>query len=635
MCGIAALVAAPRRTWSLEQLDTMRQCLHHRGPDASGLYTWPPSDASSNNVVVGLAHTRLAILDVSHGSDQPMRDAESSVALSFNGEIYNYIELREELKRAGHRFSTTGDTEVLLRAYLEWGTSCFQRLIGMYAFVVHDPRSRTVLAARDPFGIKPLYVADSSAGIALASELKAFRHLETVSHAVDKDTLLRYVRFASGQTENQTVFSGVREVGAGCYLLIDVDTATARTERHYAFRPQELTTQDLSFDEAARELRSRFLASVELHSRSDVAVGTALSGGIDSSSIIGGLRRVLGPGPDIHAFSYSAVDSPLDESAWAEQAALHSDAELHHVAPSPEAFAADIDDLVSAWDEPIPGTSVYAQYCIFRAAQAAGIKVLLDGQGADELLGGYDRYVGARIASLLRQGRWTAAGKMARAARARGLSLPGTVAMTADFVAPPRVQELVRPLVGRGLVPAWLDGDWFARGRAHLAPVHYTRSRHVLRDQLTGDLTRNGVPFLLRNEDRDSMIWSVESRVPFLIPDLAEFCVSLPEEYLVADDTTSKSVFRHAMVDVVPSAILARRDKIGFEAPAVRWFELLGEENRATYQRLAVETLPFLDRNHTDDLWRRAKIDPWSAEAAWRLIFLTKWARQRSIDFGL
>ena len=633
MCGIAALVAAPRHQWPVDQLDAMRQCLHHRGPDASGLYTWP-SDASSH-FEVGLAHTRLSILDVSHGSDQPMTDAASSVALTFNGEIYNYLELREELQRAGHRFGTTGDTEVLLRAYLEWGTSCLPRLIGMYAFVIHDGRSNRVIAARDPFGIKPLYVAESSQGIVLASELKAFRHFDTVSQAVNKDTLLRYVRFASGQTDDQTIFSDIREVGAGCFLTIDTDSATMRTERHYAFAPQVLSTRDLSFDEAALELRSRFLTSVELHSRSDVPVGTALSGGLDSSGIIGGLRHVLGPGTAIHAFSFSAVDSALDESVWAEQAARHNGAELHRVAPSPEAFAADLDDLVHAWDEPIPGTSVYAQYCIFKAAHAAGIKVLLDGQGADELLGGYDRYLGARIASLLRQGRWADGARLARAARTRGISLPATVAMTADFLAPPRVQHVVRPWVGRDLVPRWLDGDWFARGRAQLAPVHYTRSRHVLRDQLASDLTRNGVPFLLRNEDRDSMIWSVESRVPFLIPDVAEFCVSLPEEYLLDAAGTSKSVFRRAMVDVVPAAILARRDKIGFEAPSVRWFGMLGEETRTKYQRLAIETLPFLAASRTDDLWRRALIDPWSAEAAWRLIFLTKWARLRSIDFDL
>ena len=199
MCGVAALVAAPRHRWTTAQLETMRRCLHHRGPDASGVYSWPAGDASSQDFVVGLAHTRLSILDVSHGSDQPMSDADSAVSLTFNGEIYNYIELRQELQQAGHSFSTTGDTEVLLRAYLQWGTACLPKLVGMYAFVVHDPRSRTVLAARDPYGIKPLYLAESSAGIAMASELKAFSHLETVSGAVSQDALFRYLRFASAR----------------------------------------------------------------------------------------------------------------------------------------------------------------------------------------------------------------------------------------------------------------------------------------------------------------------------------------------------------------------------------------------------------------------------------------------------
>jgi asparagine synthase (glutamine-hydrolysing) len=611
----------------------MRRCLHHRGPDASGIYRWPPSDASSNDFVVGLAHTRLAILDISHGSDQPMTDAESSVSLTFNGEIYNYVELRRDLTQAGHSFATTGDTEVLLRAYLEWGTACLPKLVGMYAFVIHDPRSRTVVAARDPFGIKPLYISESSAGVALASELKAFRHLETVSHAVNRDMLLRYLRFASGKTGNQTIFDGVHEVAAGSHITIDTETLEVRSGEHYAFQPQGLTTRDLSFEEAASELR--FLRSVELHSRSDVSVGSALSGGLDSSSIVCGLRQVEGPTPTIDAFCYTAVDSPLDESAWAEQAARGSDARLHLVAPSDESFVADIDDLVGAWDEPVPGTSVYAQYCIFRAAHAEGIKVLLDGQGADELLGGYDRYVGARMASLLRQRQWVAAARLARVARTRGISVPGAAAMTADFMLPPRLQRLLRPLVGRPLVPAWLDGHWFGGGRDGLAPVHYTRSRHVVRDQLTADLTRNSVPFLLRNEDHNSMIWSVESRVPFLIPDVAEFCVSLPEQYLIDPDGSSKAVFRRAMADIVPRAILDRRDKIGFEAPSVRWFTLLGEEARSKYYRQALEAMPFLTPDGVSQLWLQAQVDPWSAEAAWRLIFLTKWASSKSIDFSM
>jgi asparagine synthase (glutamine-hydrolysing) len=206
--------------------------------------------------------------------------------------------------------------------------------------------------------------------------------------------------------------------------------------------------------------------------------------------------------------------------------------------------------------------------------------------------------------------------------------------MTADFMAPPRLQNVLRPLVGRDLLPAWLDGSWFTQDIAGLGPVHHTRSRHVLRDQLTADLTRNSVPFLLRNEDRNSMIWSVESRVPFLVPDVAEFCISLPEEYLIGPDGTSKAVFRRAMADIVPQPILDRRDKIGFEAPSVRWFSLLGEEERSKYYRQALETLPFLAPAGVGDLWRSAQADPRSAEAAWRIIFLTKWAASRSVDFA-
>lgn len=635
MCGIVALVAAPGERFLRADLDAMGACLHHRGPDAAGTHTWsaPEHGTTPERFVVGLAHTRLTILDLSHGSDQPMARADGAVTMTFNGEIYNYVELRRELQSLGHAFTTSGDTEVLLNAYLEWGTGCLERLVGMYAFALHDTRSNTVLAARDAFGIKPLYLAQSAAGLAMASEIKSLRRLPGVGTSVDSSVLLRYLRFGVAQHEQQSIFSDIHELEAGSHVLIDVATGERTHRRHYVPRVQPIPASDISMHEAADRLRGLFQRSISLHSRSDVAVGTALSGGLDSSSIVCAVRELLGQGVPIHAFTYAATGSPVNEIEWSRLAAERAGATLHSTSPDATQVIADLDDVVGAWDEPLAGTSVYAQYSVFRLAHEHGIKVLLDGQGADELLGGYDRYLAARIASHVRKGHWRRAASLVKTARTRGMSRPGTAVLAMDYLAPQPVQDLLRPVVGRGLVPPWVDSSWFAARGARLAPVHHTAAREVLRDQLLRDLTENSVPNLLRYEDRNSMHWSVESRVPFLVPELAEFCLSLPEEYLVDEDGTSKAVLRRAVQGLVPDAIIERRDKIGFEPPSSTWFQALGQERRKAMLDDARSVLPFLDTDRVQSFWEAAGRDNRAGETAWRLIFLTRWATQRSIEF--
>ncbi len=634
MCGIAALAADPGQRFHHDDLEEMLACLHHRGPDATGTHTWtePHERVSSHCFVVGLAHTRLSILDLTHDSDQPMTLSEGDVALTFNGEIYNYVELREELHREGHTFTTAGDTEVLLKAYLHWGVGCLQRLVGMYAFVIHDARSRTVVAARDPFGIKPLYVVRTPVGTAFASELKALRRLGGVGRSVDPAVLLRYLRFGIAQHRQQSIYSDIREVEAGGYVTLDLTTGARVDRRHYDVRVDPIPTTALSATEAAGEFRTRFQRSVVLHSRSDVAVGTALSGGLDSSSIVCAVREHVGPGAALHAFTYAATDSPVNEIEWSRLAAERAGATLHVASPDAADVVAELDELVGAWDEPVAGVTVYAQYRVFRMAHEQGLKVLLDGQGADEILGGYDRYLAARVASHVRNHRWREAAALLGTAPRRALSRSRTAVEAMDYLSSESVQGLLRPLVGRSLVPRWVDARWFADKGARLPPVHHTKARDVLRDQLVSDLTENSVPNLLRYEDRNSMAWSVESRVPFLVPDLAEFCLSLPEGYLVDTSGTSKAVLRHAMRGTVPDAILDRRDKIGFEAPSSSWFRALGEERQLALLREAADALPFLKAGHVQQLWDAAGDDRRAGETAWRLIFLTRWAIQKSVE---
>lgn len=634
MCGLVAVVARPGRGFSAEALQKAGELLHHRGPDGDGRAVWPVSTETPGCLRIGLAHTRLAILDLRHHANQPMHHSSGTLHMVYNGEIYNYRELRTELRRLGHDFVTSGDTEVLLAAYAEWGAECVRRLRGMYAFVIVDEGRQSVFAARDPYGIKPLYFSEVNDGWILASEIKSILAFPEVPREVDTSVLLRHVRFGVAAHQDQSIFRDIKQLLPGHRIVFDLANGQTCIRRQYRLAPMVLTEFDIGFQEAADELRERFLDSVTMHLRSDVPVGTALSGGIDSSAVLCAMRHALGPEDHVNAFTFTSPGSPLDESSWARIVADRTQAKLHLIRLSGRDLIEELTGLARLWDSPLAGTSAYAQFRVFKEVRNAGVKVMLDGQGADETLGGYLRYISARVASLLRRGDAVGALRLIRRAKQHGVSVPVTLAEAADCLLPPSLHHFGRRVVGRSLVPAWVDAHWFDARGATLAPVHSTRAREVLRDQLISDLQQNLLPHLLRYEDTNSMLWSIESRVPFLDPAVTEFCLSLPEKYLVADDGTTKAVFRRAMRGLVPDEILDRRDKIGFEAPRQDWLGQAGGDQFEDLGKSTLSALPFLDAQEFHKLWSQSRHHRRVAEAAWRLIFLAEWSRAHNVTFS-
>jgi asparagine synthase (glutamine-hydrolysing) len=574
MCGIAGIIGPPAA-----DLDALLDALAHRGPDdrgwlslRGGVSTVGRGSVQAGDVV--LLHRRLSILDLSPAGAQPMATPDGNFALVFNGEIYNHVELREELQREGVAFRSRCDTEVLLHLLVRWGPAGLRRAVGMFALALLDVRRRCILLARDFFGIKPLYYTHGGGAFAFASEIKALLRLPFVRRETDAQRLYEYLRFGSTDHGEATLLAGVRQVPAGHYLEVALDRPQATEPVRYWSLDLD-DRLDLSFDEAAVRLRELFLDSVRLHLRSDVPVGAALSGGIDSSAIVAAMRAVA-PRAEIHAFSFVADDPALSEERWIDLAGSRAGAVIHKVRAAPEELLDDLDALVRVQDEPFGSTSIYAQYRVFREARRAGVPVMLDGQGADEMLAGYRPYLAARLASLLRQGRPVAALRFLRKAGAQS----GTggarrlLLQAGSLLCPPACKALAHRLLGEGLMPAWLDGAWF-RARGVAAPPARADSPEVLREQLVRTLTTTSLPMLLRYEDRNSMAWSVESRVPFLTPELVRFVLRLPEDYLVAPDGTSKNVFRRAMRGLVPDEVLDRRDKIGFATPEQRWLTVL------------------------------------------------------------
>lgn len=597
MCGIAGFVGRPGR--EVEGLRGWARDLAHRGPDDLGVAEWragvldrhrePERIAPDSEVV--LFHRRLSILDLSPAGAQPMSTADGRWHLVLNGEIYDYLELRAELEAEGVRFRSNSDTEVLLEAFARRGPALLPRLTGMFAFAALDTVARRLYLARDAFGIKPLVWTRTAAGFAFASEPKALLALPGVARGVDAQRVYDYLRFGLTDHGDGTLLAALRQLPAGHWMEVPLDGG-APLEPVRWWAPDPDARFEGSFEAAATRLRELFLDSVRLHLRSDVPIGAALSGGIDSSAIVMAMRAVE-PRLDLHAFSYIADDPRLSEARWVDVVGAASGARVHRTGAAPDDLLHDLDALLGAQDEPFGSTSIYAQHRVFRLAREHGVTVMLDGQGADELLGGYHTFAAARLASLVRQGRiGQALGFLRRASAGPGR---GALALWAgEFLVPPALQSWVRPLVGQELTPAWLDAAWFRARGVRLTPAKYTYTdgADVLRAQLRRATTWSSLPMLLRYEDRNSMAHSIESRVPFLTTALADFLLSLPEEYLVDRDGVSKAVFRRAMRGIVPDAILDRRDKIGFATPEAAWRRSLRPRLEARFASAAAGGVP-------------------------------------------
>lgn len=635
MCGIAGVIASPGNSVDAGLISRLLGRLKHRGPDDQGYILlsqdsvrlgrdWPGQDAQADAV---LLHRRLAILDLTEAGWQPMGSADGRHYIVFNGEIYNYLELRRELQDCGHRFRSRSDTEVLLAAYIQWGNQALVRLVGMFAFAILDTWTKRLFLARDMFGIKPLYYGVGD-GFAFASEITALLEVPWISRRVNPDRLHLYLRHGLTDHGSETLFADVRQLAPAHYLEVCLDGSSPAHPVSY-WRADLSRHMELSFDEAAEHLRELFLKSIRLHLRSDVPIGVALSGGIDSSSIVVAMRYCQGRDLELHAFSYVADDAAISEEPWVDLAGRVAGAEVHKVHITAQESLADLRGLIEVQGEPFGSTSIYAQYRVFRLAHELGIKVMLDGQGADELLAGYRFYMAARLASLLRQARWSEAGDfLRRASEWPGVGVSWLLFMSADYFMPQWLQGPMRYWVGKDLVPHWLNAAWFAERGVVPRSLNAGRSKEVLRDHLFRDLSETSLPHLLRYEDRNSMAFSIESRVPFLTPELMNFVFSLPEDYIISRDGTSKAVFRKAMRGIVPDLILDRKDKVGFATPERNWLMALRPWVERTLRTEVAGQIPALNlkemgRELEDLLEGRKLFD----SRVWRWLNLIEWTR--------
>ncbi len=552
MCGIAGLVyetfpheaakAAVRRMIALQR---------HRGPDGEGFY---------DTAGASLGHCRLAILDLTDAGHQPMSDHAGRYWITFNGEIYNYLELAEELRGLGYEFQGRSDTEVHLAAYRHWGKACLERLRGMFAFAIWDKKERRLFSARDRLGIKPFhYWVDGNQQLAFASELKA---------------LLEFLpkRSANAQLAGQflawnlldhepadTMVTGIRRLPPAHAMTWRQDEGLRLWRYWDVAVSDELEVAPEREAELIREFYHRFEEALSLHLRSDVPVGTSLSGGIDSTAIacvISAELRKRGAWQEHsqHTFSACFEEPRLDERPYIESVVDAIGCQSHYVFPSGERFAEDMDQWVWHQEEPVAGSGVYAQYCVARLARENGIKVLLDGQGADEQLAGYRKFIFVYLRQLVRGGLYARAGR-----EAVTFLLSPDILRTSRFVDGRRYIFRSLPEV----TPLWPDGCVPERPETLKLDVSLGR-------RLQADMTWFSLPALLRFEDRNMMAFGVESRVPFVDHILVEWLAKLPSTLRLSGGW-SKRILREGLRGVLPEAIRTRKTKLGFLTPEPAW----------------------------------------------------------------
>jgi asparagine synthase (glutamine-hydrolysing) len=669
MCGLAALIALPPAPLA-DAIRAMTTLVRHRGPDdegyalfdvngvvlqrAGGDDTPPECFASAASyapreklhapdapVSFAMGHRRLSILDVSAAGHQPMCCDVGRYWIIYNGEIYNYLELREELRVLGHAFRTQTDTEVILAAYRQWGKDCLHRFNGMFALLIYDREASRLFAARDRFGVKPLYYWRSPAGLlAFASEIKQFTVLPGWHPRAHPQRCYDMVNWNLLDHTHETCFLEVHQLRNGEALELELEGAAypagtaLPTYSWYSARPQPF---EGTLDDATQRFALLFTDSVALRLRADVPVGSCLSGGLDSSSIVcvlSELLRTRGGSALQKTFSACTRFSPLDERFFIERVTAHTGAQSHCVYPEPAELFEVLDDLVWHQDEPFNSTSIYAQWHVFRLARAHGVKVMLDGQGADESLGGYHSYFAPLLTRLLLRMKLGVLHREIRAlGQVHGYSLFWAVKHILNTLLPEVVRQPLRALSGKASAALELiDIDRLGASAAdpYLA-VGGAKCRSMT-DLSRAQLSRTHVQMLLHWEDRTSMMHSIEARVPFLDYRLVEFALGLPDSFKVADGMT-KRILREAMKGTLPEAVRHRTDKLGFVTPEALWL------TREASQQFRSAVLAAIDASNGVVTGRALeRVDAIIAgkipfdTAIWRVISFGRWLRRFTVS---
>lgn len=613
MCGISGIVNFDRNPVQAEQLSSMMSAMKHRGPDDEGIFR-------ENGV--GLGFVRLSILDLSEAGHQPMFSPDDRFVLIFNGEIFNYIELREELRAKGHVFQTRTDTEVLLAAYLEWGVQMLHRLNGMWAFVIYDRVEKTLFGARDRYGIKPFYYCIDKGRLLFASEIPPILTALGRKPTPDQVAIFNYLAFNRTDQADYTFFAEIKKLNHGHYFKIN--TAPERLNGKSDLNIHKWYDLRKELKEPFRnpkEFRELFSSSLGLRLRSDVPVGICLSGGLDSSSIVSGLIRDYQLN-DIHTFSaVYGKGMTGDESEYINLYEQELE-NMYRIRPDSESLLADLECFLRAHFEPVPTTSPYAQFKVMQLAKKH-VTVTLDGQGADEALAGYHYFFGFHFKNLLRKGNHLSLlTEMMHYFRIHR-SLFGLKSFL-FFLLPEAMRTRLR-VQEKG----YLDSDFYQAFANVPSPIAGELYGSLTLQEALINHFEYKLEHLLKWEDRNSMWFSLEARVPFLDYRLVERTLSMDSSQIIHKGVT-KHILRESMRGTLPEKIRSRQDKIGFETPQDEWFRMPSFQQyikdlfySPSFASRGVVDVEQVQRMYDNHLKRRGNY----AKEIWKCIHLENWYR--------
>jgi len=604
MCGIAGIIAKKYLGNEERAIIQMTKLVAHRGPDGEGIY-------QAGNVFLG--QRRLAILDLSNDAAQPMHYDNRNYSITFNGEIYNYIELKKRLQGKGYQFHTQSDTEVILAAYKEWGQQCVTHFNGMWSFAIYDRTKNLLFASRDRFGVKPFYYTDSATTFAFGSEIRQLLYLSAPPKA---NVGLMFDFILTGITDHtdETFFRNIIKLSPGCNLIYDLGNHHFEIRRYYNII-RDNSFQNISIGDAVELFSARLIDSVSLRLRADVKVGTCLSGGLDSSSIavLASQEYMRKTREQFCAITASSTDPTNDETLYARSIVEHSQLSWSITKPSYEDFVNSIIPVLSTQEEPFASPSVIMQYYVMQKARSLGVPVLLDGQAGDETLLGYDRYFGPYLASIWREkGIGSTVKDMQNMINNnKNINCLMAVAYTgASYSA--RLRHLLYCWRHRYLntTPS------IAEYQYNMANTCFDIFEHQILE-----IKSTNLPKLLRYEDKNSMAHSVETRLPFLDYRLVELSLSLPLHYKIRDGWT-KWILREAMSGKMPDNIVWRKNKLGFESPERIWLSrYLPEMQREIARSSFINN--FCKMEKLMDIFPRMDL-----RSQWRLYVLSLWERE-------
>ena len=614
MCGIVGVVNLKSGTVGENVLRAMITAQIHRGPDDQGFLVDGP---------VGLGHCRLSIIDLSPLGHQPMANEDGSLWIVFNGEIFNYIELKKELSDLGHKFRSNTDTEVILRAYREWGVECLQRFNGMWAFAIWDAEKKQIFCSRDRFGIKPFYYFKNDDSFIFGSEIKSLLALDSIKREAEEERVFNYLFYGIEDYDDKTFFKNIKQLSGSHYMIIDLSGPGPKLEikKWYTFFDCDVIDYSASVNDE-KELIDLLQDSVKIRLRSDVSVGSCLSGGLDSSSVVCIAAKLLRSVGSLcqEVFTSSFPGEAIDESAYAQKVIDVTGCVGNFIHPEIKGLKENLGKIVWHQEEPFGGFGAYAQWLIMEKARAKNVKVMLDGQGGDELFFGYERYYAFYFLDcLLKKGKIIEFAKeFYMAAKNSRLDIKNLVQYFFYFsffgLRKIRIAFQLKSFLKND------QYDQFANGARNLFRIKDLFS--LQRDEIMG----RQLSHLLKYEDRNSMAHSVEARLPLLDHRLVEFACRLSPKRKIRNGWT-KYIFRKAMKGIVPDDIRWRKIKIGFEVTEEKWLAEFYPEIKKIFSNDPVSGR-YIDIDYFLKKLEQKKVP---ARFLWRAYNLELWMRKFEI----